>query len=414
MSSFQFKLSTKPPPLTVEDYRVRARRAVPGMVWAYVDDGAEDMVTMSANRAAFSRYVLRTRVLTGAEATDLSVDIGGARLSLPVLLAPTGLAGLSHWTGELGAAEGAERSGTLSIVSTMSSYSFEEIARSAGERHFFQLYPSADEVTGMRDLTESLIERAQRVGYRGMVVTVDVPARGNRETEVKHGMGTPPILTPARLLNAAVRPRWWINFLRHQRLSARNFVNAGGPSAAMASVKKSYRTIRPEVSWQDLRWMRQCWEGPLFVKGILDADDAARAVDLGADGIVVSNHGGRQLDGTIASLDALPAIAARVGDEAQILLDSGIRRGTDVVKALCLGADAVCIGRPYLYGLAVAGATGVHSVLEILREEIARVMTLMGVHTISELGHERLAAAGCTVPDRVRADLAQSSKETER
>jgi L-lactate dehydrogenase (cytochrome)/(S)-mandelate dehydrogenase len=266
----------------------------------------------------------------------------------------------------------------------------------------------------MRELTESLIERAKRAGYRGMIVTVDVPARGNRETEVKRGLGTPPILTPGRILNAAVRPRWWLNFLRYQRVSARNFVNAGGPAAAVASVKKSYRTIRPEVDWQDLQWMRQCWEGPLFVKGILDADDAARAVDLGADGIVVSNHGGRQLDGAMASLDALPAIALRVGDRAEILLDSGIRRGTDVVKALCLGADAVCIGRPYLYGLAVAGAAGVHSVLEILREEIARVMTLMGVHSISELGWDRLAPAGCSSPNRFQADLAHVSKETER
>jgi L-lactate dehydrogenase (cytochrome) len=414
MGTFQFRLATKPPPLSVDDYRRLARRAVPDMVWAYVEDGAEDMVTMSANRAAFSRYALRTRVLTGGEATDLSVGIGGARLSLPVLLAPTGLAGLSHWTGERGAAEGAERSGTLSIVSTSSSYSFEEVAQSTAERHFFQLYPSADAVTGMRELTESLIERAQRAGYRGMVVSVDVPARGNRETEIRRGMGMPPVLTPARVLNAAVRPRWWFNFLWHQRVSARNFVNAGGPAAAVASVKKSFRTIRPEVDWQDLRWIRQCWEGPLFVKGILDADDAARAVDLGADGVVVSNHGGRQLDGAMASLDALPAIALRVGDQAEVLLDSGIRRGTDVVKALCLGADAVCIGRPYLYGLAVAGAAGVHGVLEILREEIARVMTLMGVHAISELGPDRLAAAGCAVPGWYGADLAQSSKERAR
>ena len=385
MGAFQFELGTRPGPLTVEDYRRLARRAVPSMVWAFVDGGAEDLVTMRANREGFDRWRLRSRVLTGKEAVDVTTVVAGVRLAVPVLLAPTGVAGISHWTGDVGATRAAEQVGTRAILSTASSYSMEEVANATAEDHFFQLYPWADEATGARALTESFLDRAKRAGYRALFVTVDVPVIGNRENERRRGMGTPPILTPARIASAAVRPKWWYGFLRHQRMSARNLVDEGGAAAAVRSVQAQYRWMRPELNWEDFAWMRSQWAGPLFIKGVLDADDAARAVDLGADGIVVSNHGGRQLDGSVGALDALPAIAGRVNGQAEILLDGGVRRGSDVVKALCLGAKAVCIGRPYLYGLAARGQTGVEHVLRIFHDEIRRAMTLMGVDRLEDL-----------------------------
>jgi isopentenyl diphosphate isomerase/L-lactate dehydrogenase-like FMN-dependent dehydrogenase len=400
MPAFTYKLSSRPGPITVEDYRKLARRAVPDMVWAYVDYGAEDLETLRANRAAFGRYMLKTKVLTGNEAKDLTVTIGGQRISLPVLLAPTGLAGLSHWTGEVGAAQAAERSGTLSIASTAGSYSFTEVAAGTQRDHFFQLYPWADLNSGRHDLTHSLIKRAQDAGYAGMFVTVDVPVLGNRESERKRGMGNPPVITPARVLNAAVRPRWWVNMLKHQRISGRNLVEAVGARAAVSSLRTQYTMMRPELNWDDFAWMREHWDGPLYIKGVLDADDAERAVGLGADGVVVSNHGGRQLNFAVAALDALPAIARRVGGRAQVLVEGGIRRGSDVVKALCLGADAVCIGRPYLYGLAAAGPAGAEDVLDILREEMTRCMTLMGVAKLADLDETWLLPAGQAVADK--------------
>ncbi len=398
MPVFKYKLSSRPGPITVEDYRVRARRAVPDMVWAYVDYGAEDMTTLAANRAAFDRYALKSKVLTGNEATDLGTTIAGQELSAPILLAPTGAAGLTHWTGELGAARAAERAGTLSIVSTASSYSFEEIAAGCEREHFFQLYPWADLATGRHDLTHDLMKRAQNAGYAAMFVTVDVPTHGNRESERKRGMGNPPILTPRRVLDAAIRPKWWAAFLKYQRTSLRNLVDpgekAGGAKSAITTLNRQFRMMRPELNWDDFAWMRENWQGPLYIKGVLDADDAEHAIDLGADGVVVSNHGGRQLDCAPAALDALPAIAARVGDRAEVVIDGGIRRGTDVIKALCLGANAVCIGRPYLYGLAVGGPDGAQDVVEILKAEMRRAMTLMGVARIEDLDGSWLLPAG--------------------
>jgi len=253
--------------------------------------------------------------------------------------------------------------------------------------------------TGARALTQSFIDRAGRAGYKALFLTVDVPVHGNRESDRRQGMGAPPVLTPARIASAAIRPRWWYRFLRHQRMSARNLVDEGGARAAVRSVQAQYRYMRPELDWSDFEWIREQWSGPLYIKGVLDARDAVRAVDLGADGVVVSNHGGRQLDGAPASLDALPPIVAAVGDRADVLLDSGIRRGSDVVKALCLGAKAVCIGRPYLYGLAARGPQGVAHVLQIFREEISRTMTLMGVGRLSDLDPSWLCPAGQVLDD---------------
>src|SRR5579871_4077398 len=366
---------------SVEDYRRLARRAVPRMVWAYIDGGAEDMRTVAANRSAFDQWQLRQRVLTGHPARDdVSVTVGGEVLELPVLLAPTGLTGMTNWRGEAGVARAAERAGTRMVLSSAATYSVEEVAAAARERHWFQLYPWRD-----RELMGSLMARAARVGVPTLVVTVDVPIHGGRELELRHGMSTPPVLTPARVLDAAVRPRWWYGLFRHRRVTVRHLEEEGGVAAAVRSVRRQAGLIRVDLSWDDVAWMRDRWRGRMFVKGVLDAEDAVRAMDVGADGVVVSNHGGRQLDGAMASLDALPLIAAAVGGRGEVLMDGGVRRGSDIVKALCLGADAVCIGRPFLYGLAARGEDGVVDVLGILRTELARTMTLMGVHTVHDL-----------------------------
>jgi len=375
---------------SVEDYRRFARRAVPRMVWAYIEGGAEDMRTVAANRAAFDRWQLRQRVLTGHPARDdLSVTVAGETLDVPIVLAPTGLTGMTNWRGEAAVARAAERSGTRMVLSSAATYSVEEVAAATTAHHWFQLYPWRD-----RELMGSLMARAARVGAPTLVVTVDVPIHGGRELELRHGMGTPPVLTPARVLDAAVRPRWWYGFFRYRRVTVRHLEDEGGVAAAVRSVRRQAGLIRVDLGWDDVAWMRDQWPGRLFVKGILDPEDAVRALDVGADGVVVSNHGGRQLDGTVPSLDALPAIAAAVAGRGEVLIDGGVRRGSDIVKALCLGADAVCVGRPFLYGLAARGEDGVVDVLRILRTELARTMTLMGVHKLNDLGPAWLVETG--------------------
>jgi L-lactate dehydrogenase (cytochrome)/(S)-mandelate dehydrogenase len=403
LGGLRFRLSTGDTSISVDGYRERARRALPDMIWSYVDHGAETETTLRGNREAFSGYRLEARMLTGQPPETLETRVAGRTVSLPVLLAPTGLTGLSHWTGELGAAQGAERAGTLSILSTSSTYSIEEVAAGTEDNHLFQLYPFSDG-GDLRGGSAELMARAERAGYSALFVTVDVPVIGNREWERLRGMGAPPTITPARAFDAARHVRWTYRYLRHQRVSARNLLDQGGSSAAVESVNRLAGLMNPELAWDDIAWMRDRWPGPFYVKGVLHPDDADRAMRLGADGVVVSNHGGRQLDHARATLDALPAVAAAVGNRGEVLLDGGVRRGSDVVKAICLGATAVCIGRPFLYGLAVDGAAGVASVLEILRQEIQRTMTLMGASSLEELGPHWLAPAhgpgtGVGLPD---------------
>jgi len=379
--SFRYRLSAGRALLTVEDYRRAARRAVPDMVWAYIDGGAEDHVTLRRNLDAFQRWGLRQRVLTGVGEPDLHVEIAGVGLSLPVLLAPTGLTGIAHWHGELGAAQAAERFGTRSVVSNAATYTLQEVADGTAESHWFQLYPWGNNRGHMREM----LRRAEAGGYHALFVTVDVPTYGLREGEIRRGVGIPPLLTPRRILDGAIRPRWAYGFVRHKRFSLRNLVDEGGMDAAVRSVQTQAAYIYPDMSWADLDWVRAQWSGPVFVKGIMDPEDAELAMAMGLDGLVVSNHGGRQLDGAAGALDVLPAIAGAVAGRGQVLLDGGVRRGSDIVKALSLGADGVLIGRPYLYGLAAGGTRGVADVLEIFRTELQRTMVLMGCRDVRDL-----------------------------
>jgi L-lactate dehydrogenase (cytochrome)/(S)-mandelate dehydrogenase len=381
MGSFRYRFSAGRALLTVEDYRRAARRAVPGMVWAYVDGGAEDHVTLRRNLEAFQRWGLRQRVLTGVGEPNVHVEVAGVPISLPVVLAPTGLTGIAHWHGELGAAQAAERFGTRAVVSNAATYSLQEVADGTTESHWFQLYPWGNNRRHMREM----LRRAEAGGYHALFVTVDVPMYGLREGELRQGMGIPPLLTPRRILEGAIRARWAYGFLRHRRFSLRNLVDEGGVEAAVRSAQMQSEFVYPDMSWQDLDWVRAQWPGPVFVKGIMDPEDADLAMAMGLNGVVVSNHGGRQLDGTPGTLDVLPAIVAAVGGRGAVLLDGGVRRGSDIVKALSLGASAVLIGRPFIYGLAVRGREGVTDVLEILRSELHRTLVLMGCRDVRDL-----------------------------
>ncbi|MEX2290305.1 MAG: alpha-hydroxy acid oxidase [Mycobacteriales bacterium] len=380
LATFEYRWRTPETLLSVEDYRAAARRRLPHMVWEYVDGGADDLVTLQENRAAFARWSLVPRVLRAVGQPDLRTTVAGVDLELPVLLAPTGFSGLAHWRGDVAAARAAERHGTRHVLSTSASWSIEELARATSARHFFQLYPKS----GV--LTRDLLRRAWDAGTRVMLVTVDVPVIGNREGERRRGMGQPPVFTPVRGLDALRHPIWLYGLLRHGRVGARNLVEDRGMRAAAESVAMQSRELmQSTLTWDDLFWLRQQWKGALLVKGVLAPEDAVHAADLGVDGVVVSNHGGRQLDVAQASLDALPGVVAAVGDRLEVLLDGGVRRGTDVVTALALGARAVLVGRPYLYGLAVGGEAGVSGVLDVLKTELERALALLGVHSAAGL-----------------------------
>jgi isopentenyl diphosphate isomerase/L-lactate dehydrogenase-like FMN-dependent dehydrogenase len=380
MSTFRYRLRANNDRICVEDYRRAAKRALPSFAWAYLDSGADGLRTLKENRAAFGRWFLQPRVLAGFDKRELGVTIAGTDLALPVVLAPTGLTGVMHWEGELGAARAAEKCGTRMVLSTAATYSLEEVAAGTEQDHWFQLYPWRD-----RTFIESMIERACEAGFSAMFVTVDVPVLGNRIEERRTGMGIPPTVTPRTAVDVALHPRWAYGLFRHGRITMRNLTGEKGLANSVESAKIHTRLMRPDLNWDDFSWMRSLWPGPLYIKGVLNADDAARAVDLGADGVVVSNHGGRQLDGVRATIDVLPEISDRVRGQAQVLVDGGISNGGDVVKALCLGADACLIGRSFVYGLAAEGPQGVSRVLKILRVEIDRALTLMGCASVKDL-----------------------------
>lgn len=390
MGRIRLRLRDDRTPVSVADFERAAQRRLPAMVWAFIASGAEDLRTFDDNRAAFSRWKFRQRVLTGAAPTDVSVRVGGKTLSMPVLLAPTGLVGLTHHSGERGAAQGADAAGTISVVPMGSTYTPEEVAQTNPGRHAFQLYPWRRTGDGPNRLVDETLDRVAAAGFDLLFITVDTPTSGNREVERRHGLGLNPVLTPARLLDAARHPRWCWGLMRHGRVGARLLVEERGLRAGLRSVDELYQVTVADFSWDDLARIRRRWNGHMYVKGIMEADDADRAVAIGADGVVVSNHGGRQLDGVAASLDALPSIADRIGDRATVLLDGGIRRGSDIVKARCLGADAVLIGRPYLFALAAGGPQAVTTMLHNLRAEYVRTLTLMGVADHHQLTADHL------------------------
>ena len=363
--------------LNVDEARSRAKRRLPRIAFDFIDGGSDDEVTLRENRRAFEQVELRPRQLVSVLERDQSVTVLGQQIDSPVILAPTGYARLAGNGGDLAGAVGAGRSNTIFTLSTMATHSIEEVAAVATGPLWFQLY-----LVKERSVNEQLVERAKAAGYGALVVTVDVPVISVRERDVRNGLTIPPRLRSRTALDMLRHPRWLREQLRPMAFA--NFRDTGliSPKRAVEHAKWVRATLaHAGATLADLEELRGLWEGPLIVKGILTADDAVVAVDAGADGIVVSNHGGRQLDGAVTSLSALPEIADAVGDRAEVLLDGGVRRGTDVVKAISMGAGACLVGRPWLWGAACGGADGVEQVLRLLHEEIDRTLALVGRRT---------------------------------
>jgi len=376
--------------LTIDDLRRLARRRLPRAVYDFVEGGAGDERTVTRNRAAFDRLLFRPRVLVDVSKREQATTVLGQRVATPVLVSPTGMAGLCWPKGEVAAARAAHEAGTIYTLSTHSSCSIEEVAAEAPGPLWFQLY-----VWQNRDLTRSFVERARAAGYRALVLTVDVPIISRRERDIRNGFTIPPRITVRNALDTLRRVGWMRRVLLGQRLTLANLVGApGAPRTDIVTLGGvANRQVDPSVAWADLAWFRSLWSGPLLLKGVLTAADARRAADHGADGLIVSNHGGRQLDGAPASVEALPEVADAVGDRIEVLLDGGVRRGADVVRALALGARAVMVGRPYLYGLGAGGSTGVRRALDILAGEVDHTLALVGVPRVGDLDRTVVALA---------------------
>lgn len=363
---------------TVEDLARLARRRLPVGVRAYLDGGGEDEWTLRRNRRAFDEIEFRPRVLRDVSAPDTSTTVLGGRLRLPFVLSPVGGPRLFHHEGELAAARAAKAAGIPYGVSTLSTESLEAVAAS-GAALWFQLY-----VWGDRSAAKDLVHRARAAGYRALLLSVDSTIRSHRERELRHGITLPtPELTLGTVLEGALHPRWGWRFLTSSALGFPNLAMDGPTSRRRLS-----EMFDGTLTWSDLAWIRDAWPGPIALKGVLRADDARRAADEGVDAVIVSNHGGRELDHVPATIDALPPIVDAVGDRIEVLADSGIRRGSDILAALALGARAVLVGRAHLYGLAAAGEAGVRHAIDLLADGLRTTMALTGASSIAEIDRD--------------------------
>lgn len=369
--------------VNIEDLRTMARRRLPRVVFDYLDGGAEGEATLRANREAFEALTFRPRHAVTIPSPNLGVRILGTELPFPVLLAPVGYSRLMHPGGEVAAARVAGRTGTIYILSTLSGHRLEDVAAASAGPVWYQLY-----LTGGREVAEGTIERARAAGFAALVLTIDTPVAGLRERDFRAGqrelLSGGLLAKVPYLPQVLVRPGWLVRFLLDGGVPPlANIVIPGRGPLPLVDVVAAL--ARHAFAWEDLTWIRPLWPGPIVIKGVLTAEDARRAVDEGAAAIVVSNHGGRQLDYSPATLRALPEVVAAVAGRAEVLMDGGVRRGTDVVKALCLGARAVLVGRAYAYGLAAGGEAGVARALEILRADLDRTLRLLGCASVSAL-----------------------------
>jgi L-lactate dehydrogenase (cytochrome) len=366
---------------SIEDIRALARKRLPRSPFDFIDGAAEDEVTMRANGSAFERVTFVPRALVEVETRDVSATVLGTELSLPLVLGPTGTPALSHPDAEFAAARAAAKAGIAFAVSTGSSHSLEEIAKVAKGPLWFQLYSSTDP-----GLTDYLIDSAKAAGCAAMLLTVDCPIGGPRERDLRNGHTAPPRITRNSLVDGALHPLRLGRWIRDLRSGPGLSLGTIGGYGQGQSVGWITTVFNPCLSWDEVPKIRERWEGPLALKGIMSAADARRAAEIEVEGIVVSNHGGRQLDGLPATVEVLPRIADAVsGSGMEILVDGGVRRGGDIAKARALGATACMIARPWVWGMAAAGEDGVSRVVEILRGELDRVLALLGVRSIAEL-----------------------------
>ena len=366
----------------VSDLRRIARRRMPRGCFDYIDGAAEDERTAGRNVSAYAKWQFRPRVLRDVADVDTSGAVLGTPVPFPLVIAPTGFDRIAHSQGELAVARAAERAGIPYSLSTMGTRSIEEVAQVCGGRKFFQVYVWRD-----RKLLAELLERAAAADYEAIMITVDTAVLGRRERDVRHGFALPPKLGLDTLLDGLLHPAWTLDFLSNEPITFSNCVGAEGGHGEGAVALADYVNSQfdPSLSWRDIDWFREQWDGPVMLKGIQSPEDAAIAADAGIDAVIVSNHGGRQLDGAPAPVELLPSVREAVGDRCEVICDGGIRRGSDICKALALGADSVMAGRAYFYALGAAGEAGVDWVLAHLLDGMIRTMRLAGVSSVADL-----------------------------
>lgn len=365
--------------INVIDFQKLARKRLPGPIIDFFDGGAEDEQTMRRNRAAFGDWALVPEAMRNVSQIDPSAKVLGQQIAWPFMVGPTGMPGLLHPDGEIGMARAAAQVGALYTLSTMASRSIEEVAAATDAPKAFQLYLFRD-----RGLSLELLQRARDAGYAALILTVDVQVPANRERDRRSGMLIPPKFTLGSMFDFALHPAWCWNVLVRRPVTLANFAGRRA-DPGMSLLSFINEQFDPAIGWKDLEWVACEWNGPLAIKGIMSAEDAARAADHGADTVMLSNHGGRQLDGAAAPLDMLPAVIDKLAGKAEVILDGGVRRGTDILKALALGAKACSAGRIGLYGLGAGGAGGAERVLRALRSEFDRDLALLGVTSVDQI-----------------------------
>ena len=371
----------------IDDLRQLARRRVPRAFFEYAESGSYNEETLRANRSDLESIKLRQRILVDVSSRSLDTTIIGQKIAAPFVLAPIGLCGMQHGDGEILSARAANAAGIPFTLSTMSICSVEDVAEATGKPFWFQLYVIHD-----RGFSKDLLERAKKAKCNVLVLTVDLQVLGQRHRDIKNGLTVPPEIRLKNIIDVATKPAWAWSILNARR---KTFGNLAGHVEGMGNVNSLAAWIEhqfdPALSWKDVEWIKNIWPDKLVLKGILDAEDARTAVKIGADAIVVSNHGGRQLDGAPSSISALPKIADAVGSDVELMFDGGIRTGADALRALALGARACMIGRAYIYGLGAGGQAGVAKAIDILEKELSVAMALTGVNSINEIGPHVLA-----------------------
>jgi L-lactate dehydrogenase (cytochrome) len=369
----------------VEDYRGLAHKRLPRAVIDFIEGGAEDEITISRNRAGFENIHIIPRILTNVSIRDISTTILGTPVSSPIVLCPVGLATLAHPLGEVAAGIAAANKGIISTYSSSSSWNLEDIAAASSGVKWFQLYIWKD-----RKLTAEIVERARKAGYAALVLTVDVPISARRERDLRNGFTIPPRPRVNQIGDLLQHFGWFYAQLKSEisghKMSMGNFTPENvGMRTRLKMLEVVNELFDPSITWSDIAWLKSIWDGPIVIKGVMTPEDAKLAVKAGADAIWISNHGGRQLDGLSGTIEVLPEIVKAVKGRAEIYLDGGVRRGSDIVKAIALGANACMIGRPYMYGLAADGTAGVESIIKILEIEMDATMALMGRPSIASL-----------------------------
>jgi L-lactate dehydrogenase (cytochrome) len=375
---------------SVHDLRRIAKRRLPSGVFDYVDGGAEDERTLAANSAAFAAVGFRPRVLRNVSSVDITATVFGEPLAYPLILAPTGFSRIVHPHGELAVARAAARAGLPYTLSTLSTCSIEDVRAVSDGRLWFQVYAWRD-----RGLVKEMIERAAAARYEVLMLTVDTAVLGRRERDVRRGFSLPPVIGPRTILDGALHPGWTWGFLRGEPIRFANVIGRDvGDGASPVNLSEYINTqFDSALAWSDLEWLRSQWSGPIVVKGIQTVADAVLAADVGASAVALSNHGGRQLDGAPATFPLVFPVSDAVGGRIEIISDGGVRRGSDVVKAIAAGASAAMAGRAYLYGLGAAGERGVDRVLRWLRDDVRRTMTLLGASSMADLDRSLLDVA---------------------